>query len=187
MEERKENRLGTMPVNRLLVTMSFPIMISMLVQALYNVVDSIFVVRVSEAALTAVSLAFPAQNLMIAVSVGTAVGVNSLMSRRLGEKNYKDAALAAENGMFLTLLGSIAFALFGLFGTRAFYSAFTKDPALIEMGESYLSIVCVWSFGVFFAVMGERLVQVTGTSIYNMISQTLGAVINIILDPILIF
>ena len=187
MEERRENPLGVVPINRLLVTMSLPIMLSMLIQALYNVVDSIFVVRVSDAALTAVSLAFPAQNLMIAVSVGTAVGVNSLMSRRLGEKNYRDASLAATNGMFLALLGTIAFAIFGIFGVHAFYCAFTDDPELIRMGSEYLSVVCVASFGVFFSIMGERLVQVTGSSIYTMLSQMTGAIVNIILDPILIF
>jgi putative MATE family efflux protein len=187
MEEKKENRLGTMAINPLLISMAFPIMLSMLVQALYNVVDSIFVARVSDAAFTALSLAFPAQNLMIAVSVGTAVGVNSLMSRRLGEKKFEEANLAAENGMFLALISAAVFCLFGLFGSRAFFSMFTDDEALIELGKSYLTIVCGFPFGLFFSVMGERLVQATGNSVYTMISQGMGAITNIILDPIMIF
>jgi len=187
MEERKENRLGTVPVNRLLITMSLPIMLSMLVQALYNIVDSMYVARVSDAAFTALSLAFPAQNLMIAVGAGTAVGINSLMSRRLGEKNFADANLAAVNGLFLSVLAGAAFALFGIFGSRTFFMAFVDDPVIVELGVEYLSTVCIGSFGLFLAITGERLSQLTGTSVYNMISQMTGAITNIILDPIMIF
>ncbi len=187
MDKRAQNPLGVLPIPKLLMTMSAPIMLSMLVQAMYNVVDSIFVLRLSEQALTAVSLAFPAQNLMIAVSVGTAVGANALISRRLGEKNYEDANLAANNAMFLALVSALAFMLFGIFGSEAFYRAFTQDEALISKGVSYLRIVCGFPFGIFFAVMGERFVQMTGRSIYSMYGQMSGAIVNIILDPILIF
>ena len=126
MEERRENRMGTWPIPKLLVSMSLPIMASMLIQALYNVVDGIFVARVSEDALTAVSLAFPVQSLMIAVAVGTAVGINALLSRKLGERNFEDANMVADNGIFLAFVSSIAFALFGFFGVRAFFSAFVE-------------------------------------------------------------
>lgn len=187
VEERKENRLGTVPVNKLLITMSLPIMLSMLVQALYNIVDSMFVARVSDEAFTALSLAFPAQNLMIAFGTGTAVGMNSFMSRRLGEGNYEDSNLAAANGLFLAFMSWMAFALFGIFGTKAFFAAFTDDEYIIRLGMEYLSVVCIGSLGSFFAITGERFSQLTGTSIYNMISQMTGALTNIILDPIMIF
>jgi len=187
MEERIQNPLGIVPISRLLPSMSAPIMLSMLVQALYNVVDSIFVLRVSEQALTAVSLAFPIQNLMISVGVGTAIGAGALISRRLGEKNYTDANLAANNAMFLVLLSSIAFMLFGIFGSGAFYRAFTSDPELIRKGVGYLRIVSGVPFGIFYTVLGERFVQMTGKSTYSMAAQLCGAITNIILDPILIF
>lgn len=186
-EQRKENKMGTMPIPRLLTTMSLPIMASMLIQALYNVVDSIFVIRVSEDALTAVSLAFPVQAMMIAVSVGTAVGVNAILSRRLGEKNFEDANLTAVNGIFLMVLSAVLFALFGLFGVRPFFSAFVGEGTVMRMGIEYTSIVSVCSLGLFVSVVGERLVQATGNSFYSMISQMSGAITNIILDPILIF
>ncbi|SFI74714.1 putative efflux protein, MATE family [Ruminococcaceae bacterium D5] len=186
-EQRKENKMGVMPIPRLLMTMSLPIMASMLIQALYNVVDSIFVIRVSEDALTAVSLAFPVQAMIIAISVGTAVGVNAILSRRLGEKNFEDANLTATNGVFLMVLSAAAFALFGIFGVRPFFAAFVEEGSVMRMGMEYTSIVSIFSFGVFISVVGERLVQATGNSIYSMISQMAGALTNIILDPILIF
>lgn len=167
--------------------MSLPIMTSMLIQALYNVVDSIFVAKLSQDALTAVSLAFPVQNMMIAVGVGTAVGVNALLARRLGEKNYKDANLVAVNGIFLAVLSSIVFALFGIFGVKMFFSAFVGEGTVMQMGIEYTSIVSIFSFGIFISVIGERLLQATGITIYCMYSQIAGALTNIILDPILIF
>ena len=187
MEERRENRMGSWPIPKLLVSMSLPIMASMLIQALYNVVDSIFVARVSEDALTAVSLAFPVQSLMIAVAVGTAVGINALLSRKLGERNFEDANMVADNGIFLAFVSSIAFALFGFFGVRAFFSAFVEQGPVMEMGIAYTSIVCCLSLGLFESVAGERLLQATGITIYSMYSQMSGAITNIILDPILIF
>lgn len=186
-----ENKMGVMPVSRLLISMSLPIMVSMLVQALYNVVDSIFVARLNEDALTAVSLAFPVQNLMIAAATGTGVGINALLSRHLGEKKFKDANVTAVNGMFLYALTYLLFALFGLFFSRFFFAAQTKDLAngmrIADYGSSYLVIVCTVSFGVFGQVLFERLLQATGKSIYSMFTQGLGAIINIILDPIMIF
>lgn len=187
MEERKENKMGTLPIPKLLVSMSLPIMTSMLIQALYNVVDSIFVAKLSQDALTAVSLAFPVQNMMIAVGVGTAVGVNALLARRLGEKNYKDANLVAVNGIFLAVLSSIVFALFGIFGVKMFFSAFVGEGTVMQMGIEYTSIVSIFSFGIFISVIGERLLQATGITIYCMYSQIAGALTNIVLDPILIF
>lgn len=187
MELREENRMGTMPIRKLVVTMSVPIMISMLVQALYNVVDSIFVGQYSDQAFTAVSLAFPVQLIMIAVAVGTAVGMNSLLSRRLGEKHFKDANDAATNGIFLGVLSWVAFLIFGLFFSRAFFVMFTDDPEIIKMGTDYIFICCVFSFGVFMQVICERIMQATGITIFNMITQLVGAGINIVLDPIMIF
>ncbi len=182
-----ENKMGTMPVSRLLFTMSLPMMISMLVQALYNIIDSIFVAQISEAALTAVSLAFPIQNLMIAVSAGTCVGVNALLSRSLGEGRRDAADLTAVNGVFLALLSYLAFAFLGLFFSRIYFSVQTSNPEIIEMGIDYLTICTVLGFGIFGEMMFERLLQSTGRTIYNMYSQGAGAIINIILDPILIF
>ena len=187
MENRKENKMGTLPIPKLLVSMSVPIMVSMLIQALYNVVDSIFVAKISEDALTAVSLAFPVQVMMIAVAVGTAIGINALLSRRLGEKNYNEANLVTANGIFLSILNAIAFAIFGIFGLKAFFMAFVGPGTVMEMGMSYTSIVSIASFGIFLCITGERLLQATGITIYSMYSQMAGAVTNIILDPILIF
>ena len=182
-----ENRMGTMPINKLLISMSLPMMISMLVQAMYNIVDSVFVARISEEALTAVSLAFPLQNLMIAVSGGTCVGVNALLSRSLGAKNQKDADLAAVNGIFLAFCSYLAFALFGIFLARFYFAAQTDNQEIIELGTSYLRICSILSAGIFMEMMMERILQSTGRTIYNMITQGLGAIINIILDPIMIF
>ncbi len=183
----EENKMGVMPVNKLLITMSLPMIISMLVQALYNVVDSIFVSYVSENALTAVSLAFSAQNLMIAFASGTAVGVNALLSKSLGEKNFDRANKAAENGLFLAFAEYLIFLLFGLFGSRFFYSVQTDVAEIVQGGTEYLTICLTCSFGIFGQIMTERLMQSTGRTIYTMFTQGLGAIINIILDPIMIF
>ena len=167
--------------------MSLPIVLSMLVQALYNIVDSIFVAQINENALTAVSLAFPVQNLMIAISAGTGVGINALLSRNLGEKKYEDANLAARNGIFLAIVSSIIMALIGIFGSRPFFLMQTKDPQIVSYGTQYMTIITVVSIGIFMQITFERLLQATGRTIYTMITQGLGAIINIILDPILIF
>ena len=182
-----ENKMGVMPISRLLFTMSLPMILSMLVQALYNVIDSIFVARLGETALAAVSLAFPVQNLIIAVSTGTGVGVNALLSRSLGEKNQKNANLAAVNGLFVLFLSYLLFAVFGIFFARIYFTVQTSNPEIIRQGTTYLSICSIFSFGIFLEIALERIMQSTGRTIYNMITQGLGAIINIILDPILIF
>ena len=182
-----ENKMGIMPIPKLIVNMSVPMIVSMLVQALYNIVDSLFVARVNEQSLTAVSLAFPAQNLMIGVATGTAVGVNALLSRALGEKNQKLANEIAEHGVFLAMVGYVVFLLFGLFGVRFFFATQTNVEQIVDYGVDYLSVVCCFSFGIFGQVMFERLMQSTGRTIYTMFTQGIGAIINIILDPIFIF
>lgn len=183
----QENKMGTMPVNRLLITMSVPMIISMLVQALYNVVDSVFVAQINENALTAVSMAFPVQNLMIAVATGTGVGVNALLSRSLGEKNFKMANKAANNSAFLAVMSYLVFLIFGLTSVETFYRFQTNIPEIIAYGKTYTFIIAVLSFGLFLEIAFERMLQATGRTIHTMFSQTTGAVINIILDPILIF
>ena len=183
----KENKMGVMPIPRLLVSMSLPMIISMMVQALYNIVDSMFVAQMNEAALTAVSLAFPIQNLLIAVAAGTGVGVNALLSRSLGEKKFEDANTIASNGVFLALVSSAIFAVLGLIGARLFFTAQTSDEQIITYGTQYLTIVMVGSVFIFLQITYERLMQSTGKTIFNMITQATGAVINIILDPIFIF
>ncbi|MEG0617480.1 MAG: MATE family efflux transporter [Oscillospiraceae bacterium] len=185
--DKNENIMGTRPVNTLLMGMAFPIMLSMLVQALYNIVDSIFVAMLSENALTAVSLAFPVQNLMIAVSVGTAVGINALLSRRLGEKNKEAANKVAENGIFVTVLSWLAFAVFGILCSDWFFSSFTQIEEIAIEGAKYLRICTIFSIGLFIQITMERILQVTGKTIYQMVAQLAGALTNIILDPILIF
>ena len=187
MEQVRENKMGVMPIGKLLISMSLPMMISMLVQALYNIVDSIYVARLSEDALTAVSLAFPMQNLMIAAAVGLGVGINALLSRSLGEKNYENANRAAVNGIFLELIACAVFMILGLTVTRVFYTAQVGSGEITDMGVEYLRIVLLVSVGVFCQVGFERLLQATGKTIFAMITQCIGAVINIILDPILIF
>ena len=186
-ETAKENKMGVLPINRLLLTMSVPIMISMLVQALYNIVDSMFVARISENALTAVSLAFPAQNLMIAVSTGTGVGINALLSKSLGERNFKKVNRTAANAVFLTICSYLVFAIAGLLFSRQFFLAQTDIPEIVDGGTDYLMICMLFSFGSFFQILTERLLQATGKTFYTMITQGLGAIINIIFDPILIF
>lgn len=182
-----ENKMGTMPVGRLLITMSLPMMFSMLIQALYNIVDSIFISRVSEEALTAVSLAFPLQRLMIAFSVGTSVGINSLLARRLGERNRPGAEKVAGNGIAIMFLTYILFALVGLTASRAYMEIFTPDPDLVSMGHQYLSICMILSFGHFYSILFEKLIQATGDTLSSMLVQLLGAVVNLIFDPIFIF
>ena len=182
-----ENKMGTMPIGRLLITMSLPMIISMLVQALYNVVDSIFVARYSEAALSAVSYAFPAQNLMIGLATGIGVGMNALLSKSLGEKNEKLVKKAAENGIFLAMIGSFLFFIFGLFFSKWFISFQTATEEIINKGHVYLTVCCCASFGIFGEIIFERLMQSTGRTVYTMFTQGIGAIINIILDPIFIF
>ena len=188
MEEvRKENKLGVMPIGKLLVVMSVPTMFSMLIQALYNIVDSIFVSHYSEKALTAVSLAFPLQSLMIAFSVGTSVGICSVISRRLGERREDEARKAAETGYSLMMLFMLMFVLIGAFLSKPFISLYTKDAELIAMSTSYIRICLMISFGSFTNIFCEKALQSTGDTIHPMIIQASGAVFNIIFDPILIF
>ena len=187
IENTQENKMGAMPVNRLLITMSLPMMISMLVQALYNIIDSIFVSRINENALTAVSLAFPLQSLMIAFGVGTGVGINALLSRALGEKDSEKVNKAAVNGIFLDGVNFVIFLLIGLFATTPFYLSQTGDAEIFSYGKQYLSIVCCCSLGMFTQFVFERLLQSTGKTFYTMLTQGIGALINIILDPIFIF
>ena len=183
----RENIMGTMAINPLLVKLSVPMMISMLVQALYNVVDSVFVSWVSEEALTAVSLAFSLQNMMIAVGVGTGVGVNAMLSKSLGEKNQKRANATAENGIFLSACSFLVFLVIGLTCIKPYFYAQTSDDAIALQGIRYLSVCCIFSLGLFTQTMGEKLLAATGRTQLSMISQLVGAVVNIILDPIFIF
>ena len=182
-----ENKMGVLPVKRLIITMSLPMMISMLVQALYNIVDSIFVAQINQPALTAVSLAFPMQNLMIAIGSGTAVGVNAMLSTSLGQKKFDKANAAANTGIFLAFCSFVFCMLIGIFGSRAFMLTQTDNPEVVNYGTTYISIVMGASLGLFFQIMFERLLQSTGRTIFSMVSQLTGAVINLILDPILIF
>ena len=183
----RENKMGTMPIARLLLTMSGPMMISMLIQALYNVVDSMFVSYISEAALTAVSLAYPVQNFMIAVAAGTGVGINAMLSRNLGERNFDLANRVAGNAIFLGVASSILFALLGVFGGRFYFASQVSDPEIIQLGCDYLFWICLFAIGCFGQVLLSRLLQATGQTFYSMVIQIVGAVLNIILDPILIF
>ncbi|MDR2132452.1 MAG: MATE family efflux transporter [Clostridiales Family XIII bacterium] len=183
----KENKMGVMPIGRLLATMSFPAMVSMLVQALYNIVDSFFVARISENALSAVTLVFPVQILMISVSVGTGVGLSSLIARRLGEKRFEDANNAAAHGFLLAFCGWIAFALFGLFGTAPFVRLFSDDPEIASLAIRFCAIVSVGSLFLFFQINIEKTLQATGNMLFPMIFNLTGALCNIALNPILIF
>ena len=183
----QENKMGIMPVGKLLLNMSLPMMASMLVQACYNIVDSIFVSRVSENAFTAVSLAFPIQTLMIALCAGTAVGINALLSRSLGEHNHEKARSAALNGVFLAVMGFLAFFLIGVFVVPAFFRAQTDVAEIVEGGIAYLRICCCASFGIFLGLTFDRLLQSTGRTLLTMYTQMLGAIMNIVLDPIMIF
>ena len=183
----KENKMGVMPVKKLIITMSVPMMISMLVQALYNIVDSVFVARIGEDALTAVTLVYPLQNLMIAVGSGTGVGVNAFLSRSLGEKNIKNANKAANSALLLSFFNFLLFLVLGLTVITPFINSQSDNASTRAYGIEYGTIVCCFSFGIFFQIMHERLLQSTGRTVLSMISQITGAVINTILDPILIF
>ena len=183
----KENKMGILPEGKLLFGMSVPLCISMLVQALYNIVDSIFVSRINENALTAVSLAYPIQMLMIAFAVGTGVGINALISRRLGEHRFEEAELAANNGLFVLFLTSLVFTAIGLFLSRPFMNAFTDVQQIRDYGTTYLTICCALCFGVFMQIGCERILQSQGQNTASMVMQLIGAVTNIVFDPILIF
>lgn len=187
MTELKENKMGVMPVGKLLVQISLPMMISMLVQAFYNIVDSIFVAKISENALTAVSLAFPIQNLMFSTIIGTGVGINSLLSMRLGQKDQEAVDRTAMNGIVLAAASYVVFLIVGLTVPRIYFESQTSNPEIIEYGVTYLSICMIISFGVSGAITFERLLQSTGRTVLSMISQLTGAIINCILDPIMIF
>lgn len=181
------NKMGTWPIGKLLMNMALPLVISMLVQALYNVVDSIYVSRISESAVTALSLAFPIQNLLIGCATGVGVGVNSLLSKSLGEQNYERANRTAGNGFLLSCLFSIGFVIFGLFFARPFFATQTTVAETLDGGSIYLAIVTVGSIGIFIEILFERLLQASGNAFQSMITQATGAIINIVLDPILIF
>ncbi len=182
-----QNKMGTMPIGKLLATMAVPMIISMLVQALYNVVDSIFVAKISEDALTAVSMAYPMQNLMIGLGTGTGVGVNALLSKSLGEKRYDKANRVASVSLFLAICNWIVFLLLGIFAVETFFRAQTDIESIVDYGTTYLRICCLVSFGLYGQICFERLLQSTGRTFYTMCSQGVGAIVNIILDPILIF
>ncbi|MBP9997144.1 MAG: MATE family efflux transporter [Lachnospiraceae bacterium] len=186
-EDVNQNKMGVMPIGKLLMNISLPMMCSMLVQALYNIVDSIFVSKVCEDALTAVSLAFPMQSLMIAVGAGTGVGVNAMLSKSLGEKNEERVKKAATNGVFLSALSAILFAIIGNTLAKPFYLGQTDSEIILNYGVDYLSVICSCSFGIFGQFIFERLLQSTGKTVYTMITQSVGAIINLILDPIFIF
>ena len=183
----QENKMGTQPVLRLIISMSVPAMFSMLVQALYNIVDSVFVAKLGQDALTAVSLAFPVQMLLISIAVGTGIGVNSLVSRRLGEKRQEEANSAAAHGLLLGFISWVIFALLGIFFTRFFFECFTDNQVIVQMGCDYIYVVTICSFGCFLEIMAEKILQATGNMFYPMTFQLVGAITNIILDPIMIF
>lgn len=183
----QENKMGVMPENRLLLNMALPMIASMLIQACYNVVDSYFVAQLSQDALNAVSLAFPVQNLMIAVAVGTGVGINALLSRSLGQKDFERANRTAMNGLLLEIISGLVFTVLGLTCARLFYTIQTDIPGIVNYGVDYLTVIAGCSMGIFLSVATERLVQATGRTVYAMVIQGTGSVINLILDPILIF
>ena len=186
-ETLRENKMGTMPENKLLLSMAVPMMISMLVQALYNIVDSIFVSRICEDALTAVSMAFPWQNIIISIAVGFGVGINALLSRALGQKNAERVNQVAVNGLLLAGLSYLLVLVAGLIGIRAYMRTQTDIETIVNYGITYLNICILCSFGVFIEITFERFLQATGRTVYSMITQLTGAITNIILDPILIF
>ena len=182
----QENKMGVMPIGKLLVNMALPIILSMQVQALYNVVDSIYVSQISESAVAALSLAFPVQNQLIGFAVGIGVGVNSLLSKSLGMRDQEAANRTAGNGMVLMMIASFGFMLFGIFGVRPFFQVQSNVAETVEGGIDYLSICCIFSMGVFMQVLSERLLQSTGRAMLSMVTQGVGAILNIILDPLLI-
>ena len=183
----KENKMGIMPIGKLLFNMALPMIIAMTVQALYNVVDSIYVSRISESAVTALSLAFPVQNIQIGFATGIGVGVNALLSKSLGEGNQDTANRAAGNGVFLVGVVTALFILFGFVGTRPYFEMQSQVAETVNGGADYTAICCIFSLGIFVEVLGERLLQSSGRTFYTMITQGVGAVINIILDPVFIF
>ena len=183
----EDNKMRSRPMGRLLFGMALPLALSMLVQALYNIVDSIYVAQISTEAVTSLSLAFPVQNLQIGFATGIAVGMNSLLSKSLGEGNRDRANRAAGNGIFLMLVAVALFMLFGFFGARSFYAMQTDVKAVVDGGTAYTSICCIWTMGIFVEVMGERLLQASGRTIYTLFTQGTGAVLNILLDPLFIF
>ena len=183
----QENKMGVMPVGKLLINMALPMIISMLVQAMYNVVDSIYVSRISESAVTALSLAFPVQNLQVGVAVGVGVGVNSLLSKSLGQRNQERANATAGNGITLMLLASVGFFLFGIWGVRPYFEVQSTVAETVEGGIIYTRICCLLAVGQFLQILGERLLQSTGRTIHSMIGQSAGAITNIVLDPVFIF
>lgn len=183
----EENKMGVMPINKLLLTMSLPMVASMLIQALYNIVDSMFVGRYDINALTAVSLAFPYQNLMIAVATGTGVGMNAILSKSLGEKNFKKANIVAGNGFLLALISAVVFAILGFSVSEIFFRLQNSNEVIVEYGRQYLTVCSGLSFGLFGQIIFERMLQSTGKTMFSMFSQGIGAIINIILDPIMIF
>lgn len=186
-ENVKENKMATMPINKLLISMALPMMISMLVQALYNIVDSVFVAKINQDAFAAISLVFPLQAFMISMGGGIAVGTNAILSRYLGAKDLIGVKRSALNGIFLSLIVYFIFLFIGIFGVKGFMEFQPSTPATIKYGTDYLSVICICSFGIFSQMMFERLLQSTGKTIFSMITQMTGAIINIILDPILIF
>lgn len=186
-ENIKENKMGVMPVTKLLLNMSLPIMLSMLVMACYNIVDSIFVARIGENALTAISLAFPVQTLMIAVSIGTAVGVNALLAMKLGQKDSDAVNKIAMNGLFLSVCSFILFFFLGFLFTKTYLKTQSSSEQIIQFGDEYLKIITMSSFALFISTMSDRLLQATGRTFYTMITQLVGAITNIILDPLMIF
>ena len=185
--EPAENKMGTMPIGRLLFQMALPMIIAMLVQALYNVVDSIYISRISESAVTALSLAFPIQNLQIGFAIGIGVGVNALLSKALGQGDRETADRAAGNGIFLMLIASVLFILFGIFGTRPYYEMQSDVEETVNGGIAYSTICSVLTLGIFIEVLGERLLQASGRTFYTLITQGTGAIVNILLDPVFIF
>lgn len=183
----KENKMGVMPIPKLVITMALPLMLSLLVQSLYNIVDGIFVARISEEAFTATSLAYPIQLLMVAVSVGTGVGVNAVVSRMVGAKRYEDANQVATTGLILSLIGTVVFMVFGAFFLKIYLGLCSGSENALAMCERYLRICTLFCLGVFLETLGQRLLQAVGNTFFSMISLIVGAVTNIILDPILIF
>ena len=183
----QENKMGVMPVGKLLANMALPMIISMLVQAMYNVVDSIYVSRISESAVTALSLAFPVQNLQVGFAVGIGVGVNSLLSKSLGQRNQERANATAGNGITLMLLAAVGFLIFGIWGVRPYFEVQSTVEATVEGGIVYTRICCLMSVGLFIQILGERLLQSTGRTVHSMIGQSAGAITNIVLDPVFIF
>ena len=187
MAKSKENIMGALPVKRALFQMTFPIIFSSFANALYGIVDSIYVAHLSPEAFTAISLSFPIQNFISAVGLGTGIGMNALASRELGKGNYEHASAAVHNGIFLAMCSGLIFALFGIFGSQRFYRFFTTNQTVMVMGVRYMTIYTVCSIGTLVGIMMDRTIQMTGKTIYQMITQASGAVVNIILDPILIY